>query len=143
MCPCILIFAQIIIITYYANSGPTTYDEDSIITRAAGDESDEETILDVEKSFSKWSVRSISLFKQLILKSFPLMASLKEVEKNMHGLYEVFLYDTNGEEEVFINQLLIDQGVVASKVPKKKQGKGPCPNFVPIRSEKNRSLCCL
>ena len=59
---------------------------------------------------------SVAAFKKASLINLPLLAALKSLEKNDNGLYEMYLYDTTDDHDVFINQHLVDEGVVTSKV---------------------------
>ncbi|XP_057313217.1 uncharacterized protein LOC130654621 isoform X2 [Hydractinia symbiolongicarpus] len=86
------------------------------IVRAAGDESEDDMLLDdVKPLHSKWSERSIGKLKILAQNQLPLMASLKTECKNSDGLYEIYLYDTMFDKDEFINQALVDEGLVYSK----------------------------
>lgn len=86
------------------------------VVRAAGDESEDDMLLDdIKPLHSKWSERSIGKLKILAQNQLPLMASLKTDCKNSYGLYEIYLYDTMFDKDEFINQSLVDEGLVYSK----------------------------
>jgi len=71
-------------------------------------------------SIPLWSEKATQAFKNVSLNGLPLLASLKTPGKNSNGLYEVYLYDTADDHDLFINQFLVNEGVVTSKVFLKK-----------------------
>lgn len=58
--------------------------------------------------------------KALVLTQLPLMLSWKRKEKNANGLFEVYLYDTTNDKDLFLNQVFVDEDLATSKVFSKK-----------------------
>ena len=85
-----------------------------------GDSFDENDGTLVFSSDVKWSEKSIARMQTLALNELPLMLSLKHAEKNVNGLFEVYLYDTTNDNDLFFNQLLVDEDLATSKVFSKK-----------------------
>jgi len=63
-----------------------------------------------------WSHRVIMRFKELVSSGLMLLAALKVDEQNLDGLYEVYLYDTSEDKDMFINQQLVNEGLVTSQL---------------------------
>ena len=83
-----------------------------------------------KKQNGAWSEKSIVKLKSLILTGEPLMASLKSSNKNSEGLYEIYIYDTKGDKDVFINQYLVDDGLVTSNVLHRSGNSFSCIIFI-------------
>ncbi|XP_047126179.1 putative uncharacterized protein DDB_G0282133 isoform X1 [Hydra vulgaris] len=79
------------------------------------EENDAYSYTSEQKTNSDWSEQSIFKLKSMIMNEI-LMASLKSPTKNSDGFYEIYLYDTKGDKDIFINQSLVDDGFVTSNV---------------------------
>lgn len=63
-----------------------------------------------------WSSKATYRLRDLIVTQLPMMVSLKTTYKNVDGFYEVYLFDTADNKDVFINQVLVDEGLATSDV---------------------------
>ena len=71
---------------------------------------------DSDIRITDWSPQSITRLRNLALNQLPMMVSLKGNSKNENGLYEVYMYDTTNDKDIFMNQLLVDEKLAFSKV---------------------------
>lgn len=81
---------------------------------------DEAMTIDSPNETLHWSGRAIKRFKELLFTRKPLLAAAKNNKKNADGVLELYLYDTADEKDIFINQLLVNEGLVISPVFCKK-----------------------
>lgn len=90
----------------------SSQDEDRLMLSGPSD--------DLTQDISNWSEKAISRMSDLVLTQLPLMIALKSKGRNSNGLFEVYLYDTANDKDVFVNQILVDENLASSKVFSKK-----------------------
>eukprot|EP00794_Sanderia_malayensis_P006037 gene6037-6738_t len=96
---------------------------DDVIAIPAGDEEVFDDISgplrSTEKVGGTWSTRAVKLFKELTLDGKPRVVSIKDGTKHSRlpdEPWQVYLYNTNGDSEIFINNVLVDESLAVSSV---------------------------